>query len=616
MKNSTQSALIRSLPLAAVLAIAAAVRAALTWSHYNHPLFTSLRLDEVEYQGYARDLIASGLFLDYVPIHAPGYFYLLAAAYSLAGDIDHQRLMLVPRLIQAAMGIGAALVVHRIARRLFGPGPALISATIIALYWPLMIFEQRLLATSLFLFVVLLSLHSALAAEDKGGALRWALTGFVTGLAVLVRPTAAPWLVALAVWLVVRAARKREPGRMLHALSLVAAAALAVSPVIIHNHALTGEWRLIQRNGGLNFYVGNNPESNGSAYARPGRVWDAIDALPATEAGITDESKRDRFYVKKILGFMAEDPGGFARLQAIKALMIVNRFEARSTIDPAFHRELFHPLKLPLPGFGVIMTLAAPGILALKKMDGKKRLLVIFVAMNWLAVVSTIVASRYRVAFTAGLVTLAGAGFFVLLGAAGEVKRWIVDKENIGRGVAAPFGLAAIGLALCLLPVAPRYDDSEELAYLGEAHIGVGQVDLAADCYHRARDINAESHLALMGLARIEMIEGDMQGALDYAGQAVDADPDSAAAGLMLAEVWWRMGERDKAIALLDREVAKRPGWVKGLYALAVFHAETGDLARARKLLAEIREIKSNFSPGVRFLEAIGEKPAEDEATR
>lgn len=597
--------------LPAVLATALAVRAALLFEHGRHPLFGHMRLDEIEYHGLAIELVENGWALDYVPVHAPGYYYALALINTLFGEGP-----LWPRLFNVALSAGSIAMVYAIGKKLFGKGPGLASALLLGLYWPLMVFEQRLLAAPLFLFLVLLSLLLAIRADDAGPARKalpaWALAGASMGLAALARPTALAWAVAVCAWLLWRGASARSAQGLAAAGCVLAAALAVMAPALAHNHRLSGELFLLQRNGGLNFYLGNNPESNGIPYARPGGGWDAVESLPMKRAGISDDSGRDRFYFSEAFRFARRNPLAFGALLAKKALLALNRSEPRATLDPAFHRELFGVLKLPLAGFGAIVALAFAGAAAIKPRAPSHQLLIVFILAAWAVLAITVVASRYRVPLVAALALPAGAGLAAFGNALAELFsgwRKSASPRPAGRRLLQLGVLAGLGALVALLPVSPEYSAAEELSYLGEAYYKAGNEARANNCLRRAINLEPGNSLALRGLAAMDAARGNLDSALDYLYRARKADPESAAVNMDIGALHFKRGDCRLALGFMGAAADRRPTWVSGLAALASAEARCGDIEEARALLGRIHELRPNFEADAELLRNIGREP-------
>ena len=85
------------------------------------------------------------------------------------------------------------------------------------------------------------------------------------GLAALARPNALLLAPMLLVWLLWSLRERLSFARRLAlAAALSAGVALLVLPATARNYAVGGDLTLITSSGGSNFFVGNNPEANGS----------------------------------------------------------------------------------------------------------------------------------------------------------------------------------------------------------------------------------------------------------------------------------------------------------------------------------------------------------------
>ncbi len=100
-----------------------------------------------------------------------------------------------------------------------------------------------------------------------------------------------------------------------HALLLAAGAAVALAPAAIRNRVVAGEWLLVSSHGGLNFYIGNNPDADGTYHRPAGRH--ALDrgadpdtrrvAEAAAGRSLTDSEVSDHFY-RQALRWMRDRP--------------------------------------------------------------------------------------------------------------------------------------------------------------------------------------------------------------------------------------------------------------------------------------------------------------------
>jgi len=120
-------------------------------------------------------------------VRTPGYPAFVAAVYRLVGE-SHVAVLVV----QIAVSVATVALVHTLARRLWGHGPALASALVLALDPVSFHFAQLFLTDTLFAFCLMAAVGAGVAlALGAGGAGRWAFgLGVALAAATLVRPLA------------------------------------------------------------------------------------------------------------------------------------------------------------------------------------------------------------------------------------------------------------------------------------------------------------------------------------------------------------------------------------------------------------------------------------------
>jgi 4-amino-4-deoxy-L-arabinose transferase-like glycosyltransferase len=167
------------------------------------------------------------------------------------------------RLAQIFLGSLAVLLIFDTARRWFGDRAATAAAILAILTGVISFYEVTILQAALDPFLVALTLSLLAHALPGGDPVLFAATGVVLGLFVLNRPNALLCVPILALGvLFVRGWR--------NALILVIAFILPIAPVTIRNYVTTRQFVPIATHGGLNFYIGNNPEADGTYHHVPG----------------------------------------------------------------------------------------------------------------------------------------------------------------------------------------------------------------------------------------------------------------------------------------------------------------------------------------------------------
>ncbi len=254
--------------LGAVLAGALAVRVAVLAQLHAHPLLQPVgQLDSGVTVALARQVAGGDPLLRAATggepfFLAPLYVYFLALPLGLGGGS-----LLAAKLLQAVLGAAAVGLLYGAARPWLGRPAALAGAALLALTGPVVFHEAILLQAALDPFLVALALFAVSRALVSDRARDWALAGAAIGLFALNRPNALAWGAALALALPLgRGALRGGRG----AAALVLGLALAIAPATLRNLAVSGEPVLVSSHGGLNLYVGNREEADGTYRRVPG----------------------------------------------------------------------------------------------------------------------------------------------------------------------------------------------------------------------------------------------------------------------------------------------------------------------------------------------------------
>lgn len=452
--------------LLALFAVAAALRLALIATTAGDPIFELPMLDAEYSVDWARraaagDWLGSPEGTAY--FRTPLYAWFLAAAFLLPGpDLP------AARMLQALLGALTCVMLAQLAGRRFGRAAGISTGALAAGAWPLLYFGRELLIESIVPFLGALIL-AALDGALRAGRLRsWFAVGAAVGIAAVARANFL--LIAPAAWLF--AVVPAGP-RLARSLALAAGVALCVLPITLRNRAASGDWVLLSSQGGLNLWIGNNPEADGTSASLPGfSSWrnEDVDAWFARERGrAVGPAEQDAYFRESARAFFIERPGDAFRLLVRKTYLFLQGYEIRNNRDLYAVRERNALLRLPLPDFGWILPLAGVGVFVHRR---RARELLPFLAYGAAAAAGVIlffVCARYRLVVWPALLPLAGAGAAAL-----------ADRS---AGVRALAGRAALLLALVLLA---RVD------FLGIRHPDQSQTHFqTANIHARAGDFAA-----------------------------------------------------------------------------------------------------------------------------
>lgn len=98
------------------------------------------------------------------------------------------------------------------------------------------------------------------------------------------------------------------------------------------------------------------------------------------------------------------------------------------------------------------------------------------------------------------------------------------------------------------------------LALRGDAHLGLGQGDLAKQSYEQALQVNPKLGAALVGLARHALMQQDLDGAKRLAEQAATETPNDPAVWMFKGGLLRAEGKADEALAAYDQALKVKPG--------------------------------------------------------
>jgi hypothetical protein len=263
--------------------------------------------DGVVYDAFARSLAAGhgyafpdGTRTAYWPVGTSAVYALL---YRLCGGGVG-----VIAGFQSLLGAAIVALTWRLARYTFGRTAAGVSAWLVAV-WPLLIEFTTVFASELLFIAVVLAALNVWISLRVPWVYRMALWGACVAAATYVRPTALPLLVALpAVQCLVE--RDWRPLRAVVPAAL--AATILFVPWVGRNFALFDSFVLVSANGGVNLWMGNNPDSTGGYMELPTRQF-------------ANEAERDRYFGSVALQYIRGHPGEYAKLTAHRTRITYDR---------------------------------------------------------------------------------------------------------------------------------------------------------------------------------------------------------------------------------------------------------------------------------------------------
>lgn len=483
--------------IAAIALGALALRAWNLWQLASQdPFFERPSVDERMYHEWAQSIARGDGFGDQVFLNGPAYPGFLALIYSVFGPS-----LFAAKAVQSALGVCDCVLVWALGRRLFTPAIALGGAGILAIYEQALFYPATLLLEGAQGTLVLSLLWLCMWAQERGGCARWAAAGACTGLAALARPTALLFGAAMLAWAALRPGPMRT--RSLAALAYALGLAALVLPATWHNARVGGDFVLVTYAGGMNLFIGNNPDARGEFNVPalvPKALADDPDEQRAVFATLAERargrplapSEVSAYWAGRAAEFVREQPAAWLRLMGRKLALSVNAYEAWNVRSLTLARDASAVLRLPLLGFGAIAPFAALGLWVTRHSWRRLFPLYAWLASVWVTLWAFFVLARYRVAAVPVLVLFAAAG------GACAVAALRARRARTLAGMA----LALAGLALAVHSPIARENLGMAYYNLANRFREQGATERAIDAYRRSLRIEPAYLSAWNNLAR------------------------------------------------------------------------------------------------------------------
>ncbi|MGD8452611.1 MAG: tetratricopeptide repeat protein [Phycisphaerae bacterium] len=518
----------------ALLALALAIRGLYLLQYAGNPLFwTPVGPDVEEYDANAR-LIQNGCWLwQTVGTHGPLYSYVLAGWYALTGQS-----LLAVRTLQLLLGMLGGIIVTLAVKCRYNSRVAFAVGALWVLYIPAIHYEAELLSEGLALFLNALVIAILLRKPEITPL--WAgVVGLLLGLGSITHASALLFGLLILGWLAWVGFRVSARRAAVIVLPALLGLALPTVPVVAYNSHLQGGFVLLQDTGSINLYIGNNPEADGTHYARLGPDWDRIVALPYVAGGVREGPAYNAYFYRQVAKFIFESPGQWLALVGRKAALSVSAQDITASMPWAAIRNDVPMLRNGTFAFGVLLALALAGLVCVR--EARFRPILLLALAYILSQMIYVASGRYRVPMLPGLFVLGGFGLAHLLESL---------RTRSGRSLGRAAGALLIGLGVAFLPVVPQHNDDPAEGAL-----------VRADAY--------------LHLGDPQRAEADMR-------QAIALRPDYAMARLFLADLLNGDGRSDEALEQYQAAAAARPDYVQAHLALAEAFIHRNDLAAAR----------------------------------
>jgi tetratricopeptide (TPR) repeat protein len=519
----------------------------------SNPYFTSPTMDALYHDLWAQ-VIAQGNWIgDQIFFRAPFYPYFLGIIYKLFGHY-----YFIPRLIQHLIGSLSVILIYFLARKLFNRKAAILSAILSSIYGVLIYFEDELLLDFLLVFFGVLLLLLLYRAEEKSKNSQFFVAGLVASFFAITRPNILIFIPLVFFWILFLLRLDFKKKINFSFFFLLGFFSL-ILPVTVRNYLVGKDFVLISSQGGINFYIGNNPQADGtSAFLPPyGDDWEYQDAVHEVQKSIDKLPKPSEvsdYYLKKGEAFILHSPQKFLSLFLKKTYLFWNSFEISNNQDIYFFRQYSFLIRILPVGFWIIGPLSVLGIVLCLKNWRKYFLILTFVLSYSFSVLLFFVNSRFRLPVLPFLIIFSSFALIQLF-------------EYIKKGSLKKFFLA---LALLLL-----------LFFLSNSNL-----------YHLDKANFAQSYFSLGNLF---LKKGNLQEAREEYLLSLKENPSLQRAHLNLGNIYFHQKDYPQAEKEFLEELKSNPRQEKAYNNLSVLYRIRGDDIRAITLAKQSLEIKPYY---------------------
>ncbi|MCD6460397.1 glycosyltransferase family 39 protein, partial [bacterium] len=482
----------------------------------DNPFFVPRSLDPLFYHQWGIG-ISKGNWLGNTPFEGlPLYAYFVGVIYKIFG-IN----LFVLRLVQMVLGALSCSFIFVLGKKVFNRKTAVLAGSIAVFYKPFIFYDAMVIGTNLSVFLYTLSLITAVVFFNNYKKRYGFVCGFFIGITVLCRPPILIFPVVMLITFLIEKPRGKIRSFLSGFIFLLIGLFLVLSCVVIRNYAVSKEMILLTSHGGLNFYIGNNPDAAGKFHAPAGigrqsnKMMGNSKRIAQLELGRElTQSEVSAYWRNKGLDFIKNNPLDFLVLLLKKTYLFFQGGEITDFRSICFFKRYSALLRVALPVFFLIIPWAIYGLIISFSSKGNIALLRNFLFGYIFLIVLYFINSRYRMPVVPVLLLFAALGFFRV------IELFFINKKFFYISICAVLSLYFITGIYAEKPSVA--DDYNELAswYMLEKKDFFKAICL----YNEALKLDSDNQYVMFNLGRAYFERKRYSDALRLFKQAVQLD--------------------------------------------------------------------------------------------
>src|SRR2546423_764180 len=569
----------------------------------SSPLLLPSGSDMQFYDDWAKQIL-QGHWTDHGAFYGlPLYPFFLALLYRVFGYSPF-----VPGFVQAGFDAATAVLIYAITVRLLGAPAgapskgARLTAVLAAAGWcffvPAEAYSAVLMPTAAAVFIFWFLLWRIVRTESAPSRQHCFVYGLLLGFTAMGVATV---LFLTPLFLVAIFIRKTGLAWRTTAASCLLGGIIAgTAPCWIHNYFVAQEPVFLSAHGGINSWLGNNPDATG--YPRfPGMhagqaqiLRDSIEQAEAAAGRSLKRSEVSAYWSARARQYIATNPGAWLGLLARKVGNFWNAFEYDDLGVIANLRG--HGVLFPGLHFGFVAVLGLAGAVASWRRWTGSRWTVAAIGLQLLAGLPVFFTERFRLPVVPGLFILASLGLHRL---------WRDLVTGNYRMAAFQLGIVA---ASALFVTLPRHDPSlwATEAY-NSGRLALETNDLAAAEHHleRAHTLVPDNPETNLALGNLRLAQGKRTEAITYYQAVLRLDPKHKSAMNNLGIIALEDQRPAEARNYFRKALEQQPENPKTHFLLAKAELALGNIEGARTALARALEREPDRTEYRQFQEEI-----------
>lgn len=537
-----------------ILLTALALRVYYVFDVFNTPFLQHLFSDPAIYSRWAKDLVANGFIGDSVFFMAPLYPYTLAVFYALFGESN-----LPVLLFQSLVSTVTILFIYLAAKNSFSKFTAVTAAVIAVFYSQFIFYSGLVLSETLQIFFLTLLIYLLSKKDEFYLTDKWMMVGLILGFSLLLRGNTILIFFGIVFWMFARRRydKKFKPIFLKSLLNITIGTVALVLFAAVHNYIVGDDFVLLTSNGGINFYIGNNENTQG-VFVTPTEFDYSSDMTGEKYAeqqkgSELSPSEVSSFWYEKSLNYIFNNPGSELLLLVKKFLLFwgENENSQSSVINyDYFKKHYSHLLQLPFFNWLFISSLAVFGVFYYRRKKEHNGLFYITLLMYILAAIIFFVNGRYRLGITPVVIIFAAYGIEHLVAALKDLNFSVL---KIPLSI-----LLSFFVVYYLILEKPEFTEYDAYLYLGDIAFEEKNYDEAIEQYNRSLFFR-DYYMTYMNIGNAFALKKDFRNAISSFTKAINRNPADVKAHFNLGFAYTQIGEFEHALNSYQRAIELDP---------------------------------------------------------